>query len=467
MTAPTWQTDGPPDWASDERLHEYDTGREPEPTMEQLDAQAKFDMQVASELIRLRVRETARERFTAERAAGLEVPPFDAGSLAEILARPPEPPNRIEELVPSEAGTLIVAQRKTGKTTFKLNLARALITGQDFLGRFGVRKLDGRVAFLNFEVSAAQIARWAHEHQIPEHQLFLANLRGRRNPFAHPEDREHLAQLLRSQDTEALIVDPFGRAYTGQSQNDPGEVGAWLADLDRFARSEAGITDLFLAAHAGWDGERTRGSSALEDWADSIVTLVKDEEQTRYLRAEGRDVFVEEDQLTFDHDTRTLTLAGAGSRKAVAKTRQVDGLIDHAVKYMTDHPGSNGTHFEKHLRAQDVTFQRGDERKALRAAVEKGLLVMEPGKGNAKNYFPTGTLPEIPQASPVGRVESYPNPTLIGGVTTGNPTNQQPPQPGEPCPHGITNGNQPDPFVAGDLACPQCRADATQTEATR
>src|SRR5687768_13005377 len=64
-----------------------------------------------------------------------------------------------------------------------------------------------------------------------------------------------------------------------QSQNDPGEVGAWLIGLDQFTRTEVGALDLVLATHAGWNGERTRGSSALEDWADSIITMTRDDSE--------------------------------------------------------------------------------------------------------------------------------------------------------------------------------------------
>jgi AAA domain len=247
-------------------------------------------------------------------------------TLAEILARPPEPAHRAKGLIPASAGALIVAQRKTGKTTLLLNYARCLIDGQPFLGQCDMTPAAGRVAFLNYEVSAAQLGRWADEAGVDPDRLYLVNLRGRRNPLSNPEDRGRLAADLRAHDAEVLIVDPFSRAYSGLSQNDPGEVGAWLSDLDLFARSEVGATDVVLAAHAGWVGERSRGSSALEDWADSVITIVRGkgddggDESERYLRAIGRDVEVDEDQLEFNPRTRTLRLSGAGSRKVAAST---------------------------------------------------------------------------------------------------------------------------------------------------
>jgi AAA domain len=177
-------------------------------------------------------------------------PPFDAGLLEDVLARPAEPPHRFEDLIASEGGTLVVAARKPGKTTWELNLARSLILGGDFLGRFAVRRITGtgRVPQLR---GVSRPARPVGRRSRGAPRLYLVNLRGRRNPFSSDDDRQRLADDLRAHEVESLVTDPFGRAYTGKSQNDPCEVGAWLADLDRWARGDVGATDVVLSAHAG------------------------------------------------------------------------------------------------------------------------------------------------------------------------------------------------------------------------
>lgn len=383
-------------------------------------AERLFGQLVEQEAGKLRVRAAARALVDAEQRAAEPVAAFDAGTLAEVLARPAEPPHRVDGLIPSEASTLIVAQRKTGKTTLELCLARSLIVGGDFLGRFDVRPISGRVGFLNFEVSAGQLARWARDLGIPEDRLYLVNLRGRRNPLANPEDRAMLAAALREQQVESLIVDPFGRAYGGQSQNDSGEVGAWLTDLDYFARGEVGAVDLVLSAHAGWNGERTRGSSALEDWADSIITLTRDadDDSVRFLRAMGRDVEVDEDRLSFDPFSRLLSMTGAGSRKTVAKVRHLEDLVPAVVQVVKSAPGITGNKLTPALREAGHSCQRGDEIKAAALAVERGLLRIEPGPRNSKQYFTaaeTLTSPDIPRPPPVGEVLTSPDLPLSSG----------------------------------------------------
>jgi hypothetical protein len=197
------------------------------------------DRLLAHELRTQRVRRRAREILDVERRGPL--PPFDAGTLRDMLARPQPPPARVDGLIPWEASTLIPAQRKTGKTTLLLNLARSFLTGEPFLGTFEVQPADGLVALLNYEVSGDTITHWTDEAGLNPDRFFIVNLRGRRNPLADPEDRSRLAELLRQRGTESLLVDPFGRAYTGQSQNDPGEVGGWLIGLDSFTRNEVWI----------------------------------------------------------------------------------------------------------------------------------------------------------------------------------------------------------------------------------
>lgn len=340
-----------------------------------------FQRDVDAEARRIQVRDAARRKITDE--ARESTPPMDAGLLRDVLARPAEPPHRVDGLIPSDGGTLLIAQRKTGKTTLTLNLARTLITGEQFLGRFDVRPIAGTVAILNYEVSGAQIARWANDVGIPDELLLLVNLRGRRNPLAHDTDREQLAALLRHHQVESLIVDPFGRAYTGLNQNDAGEVGAWLADLDRFARGEAGVSDVILTVHAGWQKDRTRGSSALEDWADSILTLTKNEDDTRFLKAIGRDVELQEDSLHYDEITRLLRLTGTGSRRQSIDAQQAEDWLDEVVRHVEKNVGINKGQLEKdfNIRAETV-------RAAVDLAITKGL-IRRVIKGRSQLHYPT------------------------------------------------------------------------------
>jgi len=357
----------------------------------------RLESDVMAELHRIEVRETAKGRWRAKQDPHSEG--FDAGTLGEILGREPEPRPRVEGLIPWEASTLVSAQRKTGKTTLVLNLARALLTGEPFLGLETI-PVDGNVALLNFEVSGFQIARWANEIRVPHDRLVIVNMRGRRNALADERDRERLAEMLRSHQVESLIVDPFGRAYAGESQNDAGQVGGFLTELDRFARSQVRAKDLILTAHAGWNGERTRGSSALEDWADSIITMTRSESDTsnsaRFLRATGRDVDMDEDQLGFDPDTRTLTLTGQGSRKIQqrrsANTTRIEEQVEQVLAAVEREPGMSLRALRAAVKgSKDVVDRAVEEAKARR-------LVRVEYVGNTSKHYRVKPQEVLPNA---------------------------------------------------------------------
>jgi hypothetical protein len=214
----------------------------------------------------------------------------------------------------------------------------------------------------------------------------------------HPDDRIRVAALLKEQRVECVIVDPFARAYGGTNQNDSGEVGSWLTDLDRFVRSEVGALDLILTTHAGWNAERTRGSSSLEDWADSVVTMTRGigkDEDTRYLRAIGRDVHLDEDQVHFDPATRLLCLTGTGSRKDTRKKAKADSLLIPIELYVAEHPGVSSTDLVAGIRQQvedgklDLPFQDADVRTAAKLAAQQGLILRnEGGPGKPTKHYP-------------------------------------------------------------------------------
>lgn len=366
---------------------------------------ATFDQDVAVEVERLRVRQAARRQFDAEQAG--PAPVYDVATLGEVLGRPPGPLHRVDGLIPAEANTIVVAQHKVGKSTYELNLARSLLTGERFLGTFDVVPVTGTVALLNYEVSAAQLARWADEVGVPHDRLIVVNLRGVPNPFRDNTGRDTLASELRRRRVEVVIVDTFGRAFPGENQNDPSEVGRYLADLDLWARTGVGAADIVVTVHTGWEGERARGASALGDWPDAIITLTKGAEGYRYMKAEGRDVAVDEDRLNHDERTRRLTMSGCGSRRDQAKADNLDPLVLPVVEFINKHPeGVSGNRIDTEL-SKLGSHRRGTGAEVASRAVGRGLITEDdlddkrPGKPH--NFYSAPASPASPNLPGGGR----------------------------------------------------------------
>ena len=151
-----------------------------------------------------------------------------------------------------------------------------------------------------------------------------------------------------------------------------------------------------LSAHAGWNGERTRGASALEDWADVIITLTRDDEDDRYLRAMGRDVEIEEDRLSFDPVTRRLTLSGEGSRKMAAATARERDSEARVVTALREYPGSSASAILRLLNEEGEGVRRHDRPSLPRLVRQRARRPPVTRARGAKHYTAAGVSPPVP-----------------------------------------------------------------------
>jgi hypothetical protein len=251
----------------------------------------------------------ARRKARQIENAGLFTPPTFSDDLeAELIAPDPDIEWTIENLHSVGGNTTITAGFKVGKTTFVMNLVKALADQEKFLGTQEVRALEGRIALWNFEVEQVQMKRTFREMGIKK----LANiwhlpLRG--HPMNLMDDAAYAWALaeMRRQEIEVWILDPFSGAYYGD-ENDNSQINAFTKRLDEFKR-EAGIKDLFMPVHTGRyveeGNERARGGAKLDDWTDNRWVLTK-QAGDRFFKAEGRRVEQEERGLIYDRMDNSL-----------------------------------------------------------------------------------------------------------------------------------------------------------------
>lgn len=296
-----------------------------------IEADPAYRAAVVLEARTQRLRRDARRLLDHEDAErDFRVPPF-LDTLADELALPDDPITyAVDEVFPTGANVLLTAQYKTGKTTMVNNLARAFVDGDPFLGRFIPSPPDGRVVIFNYEVDRAQYRRWLRDVDFRHaDRVVVLNLRGYRVPLDVPHIETWVVEFLKRSEAAVWIVDPFARASVGIDENSNGEVGQWLDTLD-VIKGRAGVTELVLPTHTGRaevevGDERSRGATRLEDWCDVRWLLTKDKGDTRYFRATGRDVEVDEGALTFDNVSRRLTLTD-GDRRTVEDRRYDDAV---------------------------------------------------------------------------------------------------------------------------------------------
>lgn len=290
----------------------------------------------------LRATEEARDILAQERHAKTWAPPVTYGTLTDELAIPAsEATWRFKGALGAGHNALLVATRKAGKTTLVNHSVRCLADGEPFLGRFDTTPVDGGIAVFNYEVGAEQYRDWMRDVGIQNTgKVHMLHLRGKRLPIGDAHVRTWVTQWLRAREIKVWIVDPFSRAAIGtvDNGNDEFKVGTFLDHLD-VIKAEAGVEELVMPAHTPKakvesGDESANGSQRLEGWPDALWYVTKDEEGARFLRAEGRDIDVAEEQLTFDSTTRGLTLGG-WDRRTTAANRDAE----HVSEYVRLNPG--------------------------------------------------------------------------------------------------------------------------------
>lgn len=263
--------------------------------------------EITYRLMRNLVGENARKKLEEIKAE--KEPALMAMTLTD-MADEPERPDRINGLVAARSTTHIIAPRKSGKTTLLFNLARSLINGTAFLGRFPCEPEPGKIAWLNYEMPINTFNRWVDDVGLDRERVMVVNCDQSPRWFASEHGRAALAKQLAGCTT--LIVDSFARAYFGDTFKDS-EVLAFLQDLTAWARS-IGINEIYTVVHSGKDVSRGgRGSIALEDYPDQILYIDPDDNRTTKTRKTfwtmGRmDHDIAKTVLEFDPETRALTL---------------------------------------------------------------------------------------------------------------------------------------------------------------
>jgi GTPase SAR1 family protein len=328
-----------------------------------------------------RIRREARRIVDAEDNPAPPIPRLV--TLAERMAQPrPAIAWRINGWQPAGTRVLLTGPGKAGKTSLMIGLLRALVDGDPWLGSAAAMPIEGRVGLVDLEMSGAQLDDWFRQSQIvhPD-RIVVASLRGFTAAFnlLDRDRRAAWASTLRAHDVQYLIVDCLRPILDALGLDEARDAGKFLVAFDALLR-EADVSEACLVHHHGHTNERARGDSRLIDWPDATWRMVRAEDGTRYIAAEGRDVSVPESRLSWDPETRRLTLAG-GSRRDAARDAALDAIVD--VLAAAGAP-MTGRAIERAL--TDDGIPREAVRAAIRYGVQAGRLAAEPGPRRSKLY---------------------------------------------------------------------------------
>ena len=220
----------------------------------------------------------------------------------------------IEGLLRQSGLMLLAGRPKVGKSALARNLAICVASGEPFLSR---RCRAGKVIWLGLEEPATEL----------RDKLEIMGAQGlpilyRVDPFAGDE-LEWLRLAVEVERPAMVIIDTIGRFSKIENINDYSQVTrATQPILD--LRDRFGVT--FVLLHHNNNANSPLGSTQWQGVPDVILSLSKNEDDTRFIKSTGqRSGFeLESTVLTLDHDTGRIV--GEESR-AIADQRTAEQKI--------------------------------------------------------------------------------------------------------------------------------------------
>lgn len=335
------------------------------------------ELLLAAEIQQQRIRKLAREHLNNLEALKLYEPPTYIDNLTAELQLPDEDPTwTIDGLWPTGGNVLLTAAYKSGKTTLVNNVIKALCDNQYLFSNYEALSHEGRITFFNYEVDERTMRRWIADAGITNtNKVTMVHLRGKRLPLTIPTVEDYIVDLLKANNTQTWIVDPFARAFSGcGDENSNSDVGVFLETLD-VIKERAGIENLILVAHTGRNAEegnqRARGATRLDDWADVRWMLNKNDHGDRFFSASGRDVEEPEFMLLWDENTRRM--AKDTNEKRVNKSQRTKELKEKEVlEYIRENPKCLSSDIQTHVKGEPA-----DIRAAIKELKTHGLIIVE------------------------------------------------------------------------------------------
>jgi len=336
-----------------------------------------------NEAHRIRLEAILRRRATSpptSSPSSAEVPSAEVTSAkpevwlerASDLLREPDPgptPHLVDELLVDTSMFAIVGSWKVAKTWAVLEMCRAIVSGAPAFGRYAVSEPGPVIVALEESGRAALHRRLdalvrgnAQSADELEELWFAANLRIK---LDEPGWQERLLEAGRALHPRAVFFDPLVRMKgASRNENEQLEMGPVL-EFQRRLRDEIEAAVGFVH-HAGHDGQRMRGSSDLEAFWESKLTIAKDGEGFRLVTPEHREA---ESPLGF-----RFRLAWEGDTRSMRLVADTDPRVQKIAELLDRDPEASANEIFK-----DIGGNRPEVLKLVAEEKERRAHVVEGG----------------------------------------------------------------------------------------
>lgn len=213
------------------------------------------------------------------------VPLLQIVKLSELMSKElGENPFLIEKLLPLNGLNVLSGSPGVGKSWIILEMARAVASGQDFLGKY--KTIQGGVLIIDGESGEMEMQRRTKSMNFdPELPIGFIQLQGVK--VDNPKTIESLLTEAKNQDVKLMIFDPFSAMHSKQ-ENSAEEMQKVMEGFESLTKE--GITVLFVHHHRKGNGltgptqtENMRGSTVIGSRVDSQSFIKKEAEIDAYI----------------------------------------------------------------------------------------------------------------------------------------------------------------------------------------
>lgn len=358
-----------------------------------------YEREIARRAKEIRLNQSAAWLVRTEQAA--EAPkPVNGADFIELDI--PAPRILIRSLLPLDGNSLLVGQRKAGKTTLTHNLTHSLCDEDPFLNAYEISVPSGfKFAIMDFEMQQGMLLDWLKQRAITKNglkKLEIFSFRGRSSSFGILTSRaqEQWASRLRDSGVQFLILDCLAPAMAanGLDENDNSSMAAFLNAVDAIC-AMADVSGTLVVHHMGHSGERGRGASRLRDWPETEMHIIVEGQgmddnghlrprAKRYLAGEGRLGAFDEVEMSFLEDEKRLFVSG-GSRIEAGK----QAAIPEVMAYVQQNPGCS-----KNAALTGASGAKAAKEAALRELTDDGSICVHVGGRGSHNLWDNSICPE-------------------------------------------------------------------------
>jgi AAA domain len=253
--------------------------REPEDleNIDELDAQARFEMRVGSEVDRIRIREAAQARIAADKEAHLDFTGlyYDRAELNQL----PTFTSLINGIIPRHSYGILRGRDHTLKSFAAIDWACCLATGKPWQGRDVEQTKVLYIAGEGAHGISKRVDAWeyAWSRPVPTDMLTI-----RRLALNMYQPGPAFTELLRrvEENRYGLVVVDTLRRVSGPADGNGSEMCAVIDNLDLVKNATDNGTVLVLS-HTDKGDNDSRGYSGIEDDADFVWHAKRDEDFLR------------------------------------------------------------------------------------------------------------------------------------------------------------------------------------------